>query len=65
MSVTAESRAAFVVEPDAKLRITGTYLTDNGCRCTVEIRRGVGESLTVTIEARELLRIVAAACALS
>lgn len=56
MSVTAESRPSFVVEPDAKLRITATKLDAYRVSCTVELRRGA-ETLTVTIAGSELLRL--------
>jgi hypothetical protein len=45
------------LEPDAKLRITSDY-TPDGVMTTVEIRRGVGEVLTITITGPELLRVV-------
>jgi hypothetical protein len=61
-----ESRARFVVEPDAKLRITATAIhvrvvsapVASDVMCTVEIRRGVAEHLTLTISGEELLRLV-------
>lgn len=57
MSVTTESRSAYVVEPDAKLRVTATRTHDGDVMCTVELRRGISETLTVTIRGCELLRL--------
>ena len=61
-SAVTESRSQFVAEPDGKLRITGVKVLDNaaagGVVCEVEIRRGIGESLRVTVNGSELLRLV-------
>lgn len=61
-SAVTESRSQFVAEPDGKLRITGVRVRDNaaagGVVCQVEIRRGIAESLKVTVNGSELLRLV-------
>lgn len=66
MSVTTESRSAFVTETDARLRIVATAIAPDDPRqsfaanvmVTVEIRRGIGDVITMTLCGPELLRMV-------
>ena len=61
-TAVTESRSQYVAEPDGKLRISGVRARDDGASgsvvCQVEVRRGVGESLMVTVNGSELLRMV-------
>lgn len=61
-TAVTESRAAYVAEPDGKLRISGVRVKGDGRTgdvvCQVEVRRGVGEHLMVTVNGSELLRMV-------